>query len=147
MNSSIFQNPCKLFQLFFLNIFEGGREENRRFRKIAEKSLTEIFPAEYYLHIAEWLITIFANFYIFECWKVESKNVRLYFFGSLTIRPRYFTAPKVNSSNLSEFYAEVYLFNRFSNKYRLNDGCSRSVLCKINIIIIQIIIIVFPCEW
>ena len=80
-----------------------GRYINRPSRRIAEKSLTEIFPAEYCLRTVELSncrppfsrIFIFAN--------VKKSNRRMldsFFLGAMTIRPRYFTATKVNSPNL-----------------------------------------------
>ena len=90
---------------------------------------------------------LFSRIFIFA--KFESKNIRFLIFS---IQWRFGHIISLHWKSIHWIYkgpnyTQFYLFNCFLKKYRLTDRCSRSVLRKINIIIIRIIIILFPCEW
>ena len=74
-----------------------GREVNRTSCRIAEICL-----AENCLRTAELPNSrlLFSRIFIFANVENSNLSVRFFFFGSMTIRPRYFTAPKVNLPNL-----------------------------------------------
>ena len=95
------------FSYFFHEAHLGdvalGREVNRPSRRIAEKSLTEIFPAEYCLRSAELSNgrPLFFRIFTFANVEIRIKEcLILFFFGAMTMRPRYFTAPKIDLPNL-----------------------------------------------